>query len=160
MVFRNRTLACQAGGTEVFWRTRVLATQREGSPDSAGGRWKRKRGFTMEWWARRTAWQAWNRATASSLFRCQLLLDLFQPRTLLESAHAVHHAGWHVCSDTGLAAVRIDGEDVGSAPQRADHNPATVMAEGDILYLENWDVKWKCSHPCTRTSERKWTSMF
>lgn len=93
----------------------------------------------MEWRARGAAWQAWHGAAASSLLRRQLLLDLFQPCALLESAHAVYHPGWHVCSDTGLAAVRIDGKNVGSASKRADHNPAAVMAEGDILHLERRD---------------------
>lgn len=102
----------------------------------------------MKRWARRAAWQAWNRATASSLFRRQLLLDLFQPCALLEPAHAIYHPGWHVCSDTGLATVRIDRKNMGSATKRADHNPTTVMAEGDILYLENRGVKWEHSHQC------------
>lgn len=108
----------------------------------------------MERWARRTAWQAWNRAAAASLFRRQLLLDLFQPCALLETAHAVHHPWRHVCPDTGLPAIGIDGKNVGSATKSADHHPATVMAEGDILYLENREVKWKCSH------QRKWRACF
>lgn len=108
----------------------------------------------MERWARRTAWQAWNRAAAASLFRRQLLLDLFQPCALLETAHAVHHPWRHVCPDTGLPAIGIDGKNVGSATKSADHHPATVVAEGDILYLENREVKWKCSH------QRKWRACF
>lgn len=100
----------------------------------------------MEWWARWAAWEAWNRATASSLLRRQLLLDLFQACTLLESAHAVYHPGWHVCSDTGLAAVRIDRKHVGSASKRADYNPTAVMAEGDILHLEPRGGRQEQSH--------------
>lgn len=91
----------------------------------------------MERWARGAAGQAGHGATASSLLRAQLLLDLLQPRALLEAAHAIDHAWGHVSPDTGLAPVGIDGENVGSASQRADHHPAAVVAEGDILHLQN-----------------------
>lgn len=121
---------------------------------------KKKRGFTMERWARWAAWQAWNRATASSLLRRQLLLDLFQARALLEAAHAVDHAGWHVRPDTGLPAVGVDGKHMGSATKRADHNPAAVMAEGDILHLGNGGGKRERSHQRTHVQHRKWRTVF
>lgn len=94
-------------------------------------------GFTMERGARGAAGQAGHGAAASSLLRGQLLLDLLQPRALLEAAHAIDHPWGHVGPDTGLAPVGIDGEHVGSASESADHHPAAVVAEGDILYLQN-----------------------
>jgi hypothetical protein len=41
-----------------------------------------------------------------------------------------------MCANTGLATIRVDGENMGSTTKSTDHNPATVMAEADILNLE------------------------
>lgn len=41
-----------------------------------------------------------------------------------------------MCSNTRLATIRVDGENVGSPPESTDHDPATIMAEADVLYLE------------------------
>lgn len=90
----------------------------------------------MERWARGAAGQAGHGAAAPALLRAQLLLDLLQPRALLEAAHAIDHAWGHVGPDAGLAPVGVDGEHVGRASERADHHPAAVVAEGDVLYLE------------------------
>lgn len=116
---------------------------------------KEESGFTVERWARGAAWQAGHGATASSLLRRQLLLDLLQPRALLEAAHAIDHPWGHVSPDTRLASVGIDGKNMGSASEGADHHPAAVVAEGDILYLENrGDMGMKpptCAHPTERS---------
>lgn len=91
--------------------------------------------FTMQGWARRAAGETWNRATATSLLRRQFLFNLFQPSTFLETAHAIHYSWWHVSTNTRLATIRVDGENMGSTSEGTDHNPATVMAEADVLNL-------------------------
>lgn len=89
----------------------------------------------MQRGAGRAAGQAWDRTTAAALLRCQLLFNLFQPSTFLETAHAIHYSRWHVCADTRLATIRVDGENVGSTPEGTDHHPTTIMAETDVLNL-------------------------
>lgn len=155
-VFRNQTFVSQQLYTR-YWNIfeDINDSKRKGSWQREGEEKEGKKGFTMEGWARRAAWKAWNRAAAPSLLGCQLLLDLLQACTLLEAAHAVHHPRWHVGADTGLASIGIDGEHVGSATECADHHPATVVAEGDILYLENrarWQQSGQC--PCFPQSKR------
>lgn len=41
-----------------------------------------------------------------------------------------------MCAGAGRATVGVDGKDVGGATQCADHHPATVLAETDVLDLE------------------------
>lgn len=90
----------------------------------------------MQRWSRRAAWETWNRATATSLLRSQFLFNLFQPSTFLETAHTIHDSWRHVCSNTRLATIRVDWKNMGRPPKSTDHNPTTVMAEADVLYLE------------------------
>lgn len=59
--------------------------------EAMGGGWREESGFTVQRGARRAAGQAWDRTTAAALLRCQLLFNLFQASTLLETAHAIHH---------------------------------------------------------------------
>lgn len=99
----------------------------------------------MQRGAGRAARQARDGAAASSLLGRQLLLDLLQPRALLEAAHAVDHAGGHVRAHAGLPAVRVDGEDVGRAAQRAHHHPAAVVAERDVLHLRKGAESAACA---------------
>lgn len=40
-----------------------------------------------------------------------------------------------MCAGAGSATVGVDGKDVGGATQCADHHPATVLAETNILDL-------------------------
>lgn len=60
----------------------------------AGGSGKQpaRKVLTMQRGARRAAGQAWDRTAAAALLRCQLLFNLFQPSTFLETAHAVHYS--------------------------------------------------------------------
>lgn len=92
--------------------------------------------FTVQRWSGRAAWETRNRATATSLLRCQFLFNLFQPSTFLETAHTIHNSWRHMCSHTRLATIRVDWKNMGRPTKSTDHNPATVMAEADVLYLE------------------------
>lgn len=40
-----------------------------------------------------------------------------------------------MCADTRLATIRVDGENVGRAPEGTDHHPTTIIAETDVLNL-------------------------
>src|SRR4029434_3141956 len=75
--------------------------------------------LTMQRRPRGAAGQHRAGAAASALLAAELLLDLLQAGALLEAAHAVDHARGHVGAGARGPAVRVNGEDVRGAPERA-----------------------------------------
>lgn len=106
---------------------------------------KEESGFTVERWARGAAWQAGHGATASSLLRRQLLLDLLQPRALLEAAHAIDHPWGHVSPDTRLASVGLMGK-TWEVPRRVLTTTQRQSWLKEISCTWKTGVTWEWSH--------------